>query len=65
MNGESKLIKLQVEGVTSEGGHIRFDEFLQKLKDLLIALNGVDRIVGNTFQLAIKRPRVEQPDLGI
>jgi hypothetical protein len=50
MNGESKLIKLEVEGVASEEGHVRFDELLQKLEDLLIALNGVDRIVGNTFQ---------------
>jgi hypothetical protein len=50
VNGESKLIKLQVEGVESEQGHVRFDDFLQKLEDLLITLNGVDRIVGNTFQ---------------
>src|SRR5207248_11168217 len=50
MNGESKLIKLQVEGVASEQGHVRFDDFLQKLEDLLVALNDVDRIVGNTFQ---------------
>jgi hypothetical protein len=50
MNGDSNLIKLEVEGVSSEKGHVRFDEFLQKLEDLLIALNGIDRIVGNTFQ---------------
>src|SRR5438309_2231453 len=53
MNGESKLIKLEVEGVASEQGHVRFDEFLQKLEDLLIALNDVDRIVGNTQRPAL------------
>jgi hypothetical protein len=50
MNGEANLIKLRVEGVTSEEGHIRFDEFLQKLEDLLVTLNGIDRIEGNTAQ---------------
>ena len=53
MNGESNLIKLAVEGVASEEGHVRFDEFLQKLEDLLIALNDVDRIVGNTQRPAL------------
>src|SRR5438105_15485967 len=53
MNGESNLIKLEVEGVSSEQGHVRFDEFLQKLEDLLVALNDVDRIVGNTFQTTL------------
>jgi hypothetical protein len=48
--GESNLIKLSVEGIRDENGHFRFDEFLQKLQDLLVALNGIDRLVGNTFQ---------------
>lgn len=44
------LITLKVEGVESEHGHIRADEFIDELSHLLTALNGVDRMVGTTGQ---------------
>lgn len=51
MNGESKnLITLEVEGINSEHGHVRLEDFLKKLEDLLVTLNGIDRIVSQTFQ---------------
>lgn len=50
MNGESKLITYSVEGVSAESGHIRADYLVDKLDNLLTALNDIDRIVGNTYQ---------------
>lgn len=50
MTKKTNLITLEVQGVGGENGHVRFDEFLKKLEDLLVTLNGIDRIVGNTFQ---------------
>ena len=50
MSAKSNLITLEVEGVSNRNGHVRFDELLKKLEDLLVTLNGIDRIVGNTFQ---------------
>jgi hypothetical protein len=51
MNGdESNLITLEVEGPTSEDGHVRADEFVDKLEHLLTTLNGIDRMVGDTAQ---------------
>ena len=41
-------ITLSVEGLESEGGHVRLDEFLKQLDNLLLTLNGIDRIVGET-----------------
>lgn len=51
MNGdESNLITLEVDGPSSEDGHVRADEFIEKLEDLITALNGVDKMVGDTGQ---------------
>jgi hypothetical protein len=48
MNNTSNLITIKVEGFDSENGHVRADEFVGELERLLIVLNGVDRLVGNT-----------------
>jgi hypothetical protein len=49
MNGQTdKFITLKVEGVDAEHGHVRVEEFLQQIEHLLAALNGVDKIVGET-----------------
>jgi hypothetical protein len=49
MNTETdKFITLSVEGLDAEGGHVKVDEFLEKLTNLLTALNGIDRLVGET-----------------
>jgi len=49
MNTETdKFITLTVEGVDSEHGHVRADEFLDQLTHLLTALNGIDRVEGKT-----------------
>lgn len=48
-----KLITLTVEGTDSEGGHVRADELISKLEHLLDALNGIDRLVGDTGRAAI------------
>lgn len=45
---EENFITLSVSGVESESGHVRADEFLDALSHLLIALNGIDRLVGQT-----------------
>ena len=51
MNGdESNLITLEVDGPSSEDGHVRADEFIEKLENLITALNGVDKMVGDTGQ---------------
>lgn len=41
-------ITLSVEGLDAENGHVKVDEFLDKLSHLLTALNGIDRLVGET-----------------
>jgi hypothetical protein len=49
MNVETeKLIALTVEGLESENGHVRADEFIDKLTHFLTALNGIDRLVGQS-----------------
>lgn len=49
MNGDAdNLITISIDGLDSEGGHIRLDEFLDKLNHLLVTLNGIDRLVGQT-----------------
>lgn len=49
MNAESEnLITLSVVGIESEGGHVRADELLDELSNLLEALNRFDRIVSQT-----------------
>lgn len=44
----SNLITLTVEGIETEHGHVPLDDFLDRLDHLLTALNGIDRIVGQT-----------------
>jgi hypothetical protein len=54
MNAGSKnLIKLTVAGLKSERGHVRADEFLDELANLLAALNGFDRMVGQSGNLTL------------
>jgi hypothetical protein len=49
MNTETdKFITFSVEGLDAENGHVKADEFLEKLTSLLTALNGIDRLVGET-----------------
>jgi len=42
------LIKLKVEGLDAEQGHVPVDEFLEKLTHLVTALNEIDRLVGQS-----------------
>jgi hypothetical protein len=49
MNAASEnLITLTVVGIESEHGHVRADELLDEISDLLLTLNRLDRIVGQT-----------------
>lgn len=49
MNQASEnLITLRVDGLESERGHVTVDEFLERLTHLLNALNGIDKLVGDT-----------------
>ncbi len=49
MNGDpNNLITLTVEGIEAEGGHVAADEFLDQLTHLLTALNGIDRLIGES-----------------
>jgi len=48
MNESANLITLKVEGLESERGHITADEFLDRFTHLLNALNGIDKLVGQT-----------------
>lgn len=41
-------ITLCVEGLDSEGGHVRLDDLLEQLEHLLTTLNGIDRLVSET-----------------
>jgi hypothetical protein len=51
MNGKSSnLITWTVEGTESEGGHVRADDFLDKIDHLLSALNGIDKVVSQSTQ---------------
>jgi hypothetical protein len=40
-----KFITLTVDGVDSEHGHVKADEFIDRLTHLLTALNSIDRLV--------------------
>jgi hypothetical protein len=44
----SELITYCVEGLDSEHGHVSVAEFLDKINHLLCALNGIDRVVGQS-----------------
>src|SRR5438552_2060543 len=44
----ANLITLRVEGLESERGHVTADEFLDQLTHLLNALNGIDKLLGDT-----------------
>jgi hypothetical protein len=44
----SDQITYSVDGVDSENGHVRVDEFLERIDHLLTALNGIDRLVGKS-----------------
>jgi hypothetical protein len=44
----SEQITYSVDGLESEGGHVSLSEFLDKIDHLLTALNGIDRIVGQS-----------------
>jgi hypothetical protein len=44
----SNQITYYVDGLDSEGGHIRADEFADRIGYLLEALNGIDRIIGDS-----------------
>lgn len=51
MNGGSEnQITWTVEGLERENGHVRADEFLDKVDHLLSALNGIDKMVSNAAQ---------------
>ncbi len=51
MNGDIQhQITWTVEGPDKENGHVRADEFIDKVDHLLSALNGVDRVVSGTSQ---------------
>jgi hypothetical protein len=51
MNGDNdNQITWTVEGLESENGHVRADEFLEKVDHLLSALNGIDKIVSDAAQ---------------
>ena len=50
MKKSPNLITIKVEGFDSEHGHVRADEFVDELSQLLTVLNGIDRLVGNTNQ---------------
>jgi hypothetical protein len=54
MNGEREnLITMEFDGPASEQGHVRLDEFIEKLEDLITTLNGIDRLVGETAQTTL------------
>ena len=44
----SEQITYSVDGLDSEHGHVAFGDFLDRLEHLLAALNGIDRLVGQT-----------------
>jgi hypothetical protein len=46
----SNLITFQIEGAPSEDGHMPLSDFIYRLEQLLLALNAMDRIVGQTAQ---------------
>lgn len=54
MSGENdNLITLELDGPASEQGHVRVDEFINKLEDLITTLNGIDRIVSESAQATL------------
>lgn len=44
----SDQITYYLDGLESEGGHVRADEFVDRVGYLLEALNGIDRIIGDS-----------------
>jgi hypothetical protein len=44
----SDLITVQIEGTPDQDGHVILADFLQRIDQLLQALNGIDRVVGQT-----------------
>ncbi len=51
MNGDTEhQITWTVEGPETENGHVRADDFVDKIEHLLSALNGIDKVVGQTAQ---------------
>ena len=48
--GTGKQITWTVEGLDRENGHVRADEFLDKVDHLLSALNGIDKMVSDAAQ---------------
>ncbi|HEY1792230.1 MAG TPA: hypothetical protein VGG34_04875 [Opitutaceae bacterium] len=44
----SNLIKVQIEGSADNHGHLTVADFLERIEELLAALNGIDCIVGQT-----------------
>jgi hypothetical protein len=50
----SNLITLQIEGIPSEGGHILVSDFIERLESLLLTLNDIDLMVGQTSQPTLK-----------
>lgn len=49
----SNLITLQIEGTPSDGGHVLVGDFIGRIENLLLALNGIDRIVGQSGSLSL------------